>query len=36
MPDLLITPDTEGNVHILFETALEREGIGAGGNSFFI
>lgn len=34
MPDLLITPDTKGNIHILFETALEAERIG-GARRFF-
>lgn len=37
MPDLLITQDTEGNIHILFETALEGERIreGGGHTTFF-
>lgn len=33
MPDLLITQDTEGNIHILFETALEGERIREGGDT---
>lgn len=30
MPDLLVSPDTKGNIHVLFETALKGERIRKG------
>lgn len=33
MPDLLVSPDTKGNIHVLFETALKGERIR---ETFFI